>query len=377
MKKQVVVLGGGRVGLPMALDLSADGGVAVTVFDRSAPAVEKAREKGLDAHLAELGDGGELARAIAPADLVLNAVPGFMGYAVLKECLRHRKNVVDISFFPEDPFTLSELARESGVTAVVDIGVAPGLSHVLVGHAAAAMERVEDAEILVGGLPVDRTWPYEYRAVFSPIDVIEEYTRPARVIENGQVVERVALSEPELVDFPGLGTLEAFNSDGLRTLLTTVPARSMREKTLRYPGHVEKMRMLRETGFFSKRPVAVGGLWVVPLDLTAQLLFPLWEMRPGDRDLTVMRVEVMGYRGGKPVRSRYDLFDTADTASGVHSMARTTGYTATVTARLMLSGQLAGRGLMAPEELGRNGEWFEFLLAGLSGRGIRVRRSES
>jgi len=360
----------------MALDLAADGQYAVTVFDRAAGAVSRARERGLEARVVDLGDGGELAKAIAPATLVVNAVPGFMGYAVLKTCLQHGKNVVDISFCPEDPFTLSALAQENGVTAVVDIGVAPGLSHVLVGYAAAGMDRVTDAEILVGGLPVERVWPYEYRAVFSPIDVIEEYTRPARLIEHGLVVEKAALSDLELIDFPGIGTLEAFNSDGLRTLLVTVPADSMREKTLRYPGHVEKMRMLRETGFFGKRPVAVGGSWVAPLDLTAKLLFPLWEMRPGDRDLTVMRVEVMGFSRDKPVRARFDLLDYADPVSGVHSMARATGYTATVTARMLLAGKLAGRGLLPPEELGRNDEWFEYLLAGLSARGIAVRRSE-
>lgn len=376
MRERLVVLGGGRVGLPMAIDLAADGRFAVTVFDRAAGAVSKARERGLEAQVVDLGDGGELAKAIAPATLVVNAVPGFMGYAVLKACLQHGKDVVDISFFPEDPFTLSALAQENGVTAVVDIGVAPGLSHVLVGHAAAGMDRVTDAEILVGGLPVERVWPYEYRAVFSPLDVIEEYTRPARLIEHGLVVEKAALSDLELIDFPGIGTLEAFNSDGLRTLLFTVPADSMREKTLRYPGHVEKVRMLRETGFFGKHPVAVGGNWVAPLDLTAQLLFPLWEMRPGDRDLTVMRVEVMGFSRDKPVHARFDLLDYADPVSGVHSMARATGYTATVTARMLLDGKLAGRGLLPPEELGRNDEWFEYLLAGLSARGIAVRRSE-
>jgi len=90
--------------------------------------------------------------------------------------------------------------------------------------------------IYVGGLPIVRQWPYEYKAVFSPLDVIEEYTRTARFVENGRVVTRPALTDLERVDFEGVGTLEAFNTDGLRTLIQTIPAPNMKEKTLRYPG---------------------------------------------------------------------------------------------------------------------------------------------
>ena len=128
------------------------------------------------------------------------------------------KNTVDIAFFAENPFGLDELAQKNNVTAVVDCGVAPGMSNVLIGHAEQQLDRVESALIYVGGLPELREWPFEYKAGFSPIDVIEEYTRPARYVENGHVVIRPALSDPELIDFPSVGTLEAFNTDGLRTL---------------------------------------------------------------------------------------------------------------------------------------------------------------
>ena len=125
---------------------------------------------------------------------------------------------------------------------------------------------------------------------------IEDYTRPARMVENGRFVKKPALSGPELIDFPGIGTLEAFNTDGLRTLVDTVEIPNMKEKTLRFPGHAEKMRILRETGFFSYDPIDVNGVEVRPIDVTARLLFPFWEMKEGDRDFTVMRVEVAGKR---------------------------------------------------------------------------------
>ena len=123
----------------------------------------------------------------------------------------------------DDPMQLDALAREHGVTAVVDCGVSPGVSNVAIGYAVAQLEVTERIEILVGGLPVVRRWPYEYKAPFAPHDVIEEYTRPARIVEHGEVVVREALSEPELVDFPGVGTLEGFNTDGLRSLIGSFP----------------------------------------------------------------------------------------------------------------------------------------------------------
>src|SRR5690606_37486262 len=133
---------------------------------------------------------------------------------------------------------LDALAKEQGVTAVVDCGLAPGLGNILFGRLNEELDSIDTFLCHVGGLPVVRRKPYEYAAVFSPLDVIEEYTRPARFIENGALVVRPALSDVEKMDLPGVGTLEAFNSDGLRTLAVTMKAPNMKEKTLRYPGHV-------------------------------------------------------------------------------------------------------------------------------------------
>ena len=189
----------------------------------------------------------------------MGAVPGFMGFATMEAVLEAGKPMVDISFFEEDPFRLDALAKEKGLIAVMDAGVAPGCGNLILGDLERRLDTITRFECLVGGLPVVRTWPFEYKAGFSPADVLEEYTRPARYVDHGEVVVRPALSEPELVDFPGVGTLEAFNTDGLRTLLRTVAAPFMQEKTLRYPGHAEKMRLLRDTGLFGRSPWTWAG----------------------------------------------------------------------------------------------------------------------
>jgi lysine 6-dehydrogenase len=195
--------------------------------------------------------------------------------------------------------------------------------------------------------------------------VLEEYVRPARYIAHGVQRTMPALSEPELIDLPGAGTLEAFNTDGLRTLLATGGAPFMIEKTLRYPGHIDKIRVLRESGFFSTAEVKVGDVAVRPLELTSRLLFPVWKLQPGEEDFTVMRVTVEGLRGGRAIRTRYDLLDRFDRTTGTSSMARTTGYTCTAVVRTLMRGMIEQKGVLPLELIGRDPAAFDFILADL------------
>ena len=374
---KIAVLGAGLVGGPMAVDLAGDEEFTVTVADRDPAALKRigAARPTVQLQTVDLRDEavvGDLARG---HDLVLSAVPGFMGYRTLKSVIEAGRDVVDIAFFPEDPFGLDALARERNVTAIVDCGVAPGMSNLLVGHLAGQLDRIETVLIYVGGLPEVRRWPFEYRAVFSPIDVIEEYTRPARYVENGRLVVREALSDPELLEFEGIGTLEAFNSDGLRSLAETIDAPNMKEKTLRYPGHIEKMAVFRATGLFDKQEIEIGGTKIRPLDFTARMLFPKWKLEPGEADLTVMQVIVEGESGGRGVRHVYDLLDRYDPVTDTHSRARTTGYTATTAIRMLAAGLCDRKGVSPPELVGRDPACVEFMLNGLAERGVVYRHS--
>ena len=312
----------------------------------------------------------QLKTLLNDCDIVLSAVPGFMGFNTLKEIIKAGKNVVDIAFFPEDPFELDKLAKQNNVTAVVDCGVAPGMSNLLAGYVNSVLDKLDTILIYVGGLPVVREYPFEYKAGFSPIDVIEEYTRPARYVENGKIVIRPALSDPEYLNFPEVGTLEAFNSDGLRTLAVTLKAPNMKEKTLRYPGHIEKMQVLREAGFFSKEEVEVNGTKIKPIDLTSKLLFPMWELKPRDKEFTVMKVIIEGEKDKKKYRYTYNLLDRHNEKTNVHSMARTTGYTATMVLRMLAKGLFDRKGICPPEYIGQKTDCVDFILSGLKDRGI-------
>ena len=372
----VVILGAGRVGSAMAIDLAKDKRFHVLVADRDERSLEALRTGyGIPGERIDVSLESTVRRVVAKADFVISAVPGFLGFRTLEAILECGKNAVDIAFFPEDPFALDELARAKKVTAIVDCGVAPGMSNLLVGHVAAGLQRTDRVRIYVGGLPSVRQWPYEYKAGFSPIDVIEEYTRPARLVRGGKVEVCPALSELELIDFPNLGTLEAFVTDGLRTLARTIDAPDMIEKTMRDPGHAERMRMLRETGFFSETPVDVNGVSVRPLDVSTRLLFPMWQMGEGDEDITIMRIVVDGLGPNGGVRTTYDLVDRFDRVTGTSAMARTTGYTATTAVRMLAAGLWTEPGVVAPERLGQNTACTDFILAGLRERNVVYRES--
>lgn len=372
-----VVLGAGRVGSAMAIDLAQDTRFDVSVADRDERQLARLEEShGILGQRVDFSVPSTVTRAIQDADLVISAVPGFLGFQTLRAIIDAGKNVVDIAFFPEDPFELDALAKDRGVTAIVDCGVAPGMSNLLIGHVDSLLDSTESVAIYVGGLPANREGLFEYRAVFSPIDVIEEYTRPSRIVSNGEIVVREALSETEILHFPEAGDLEAFNTDGLRTIAHTIDAPNMIEKTLRYPGHAEKMKLLRDMGLFDAAPVDLAdGTSVCPLDLTTALLFPLWEMRDGEHDLTVMRVQVAGIKDGKALRYTYDLLDRFDESSKTTSMARTTGYTATVALRMLADGLYDKPGIHPPEFIGGQPNCVEYILAGLRERGIVYRES--
>jgi saccharopine dehydrogenase-like NADP-dependent oxidoreductase len=376
MKKRIVVLGAGLVGKPIALDLAKDAQTQVVLVDVNPPSTEFGQKNGIQVVQSDLSREGAVAKVVKGADFVVNAVPGFMGYKCLTEIIEAGKDVVDIAFYPENPMDLDALAKKHGVRVICDMGVAPGMSHLLVGYFAHQLDHVERADIFVGGLPKVRTQPWEYKAVFSPIDVLEEYTRPARLVERGKIVVKPALTEVEPLEFEGLGTLEAFNSDGLRSLVYTIKADLMREKTLRYPGYTAKIKTLADSGFFNPDPITVNGSQVSPLSLTAKLLFKQWKLNEGEEDLTVMRIIVEGSKSGDRQRFESNLHDEYDPETRVHSMARTTGYAASVALRFLIQSSTLKPGITLPERLSLEEGAVAFILEGLQQRNIYYKNTQ-
>ncbi|NQT96454.1 MAG: saccharopine dehydrogenase NADP-binding domain-containing protein [Candidatus Marinimicrobia bacterium] len=375
---KVIVLGAGLVGAPMAIDLNRDERFEVTVADYSKDALNSIKIKcpELSTLQKDLSNPKDVTALVSNYDLVVNAVPGFMGFETAKAIIKAGKNCACIAFYEEDPFELDQMAKENNVTMIMDCGVYPGMGSALIMNVVRNLDKVESVLTYVGGLPEIREWPSEYKAVFSPIDVIEEYIRPARYIENGFEVVRPALSDPEYIFFPEIGTLEAFNTDGLRTLATTIDAPNLKEKTLRYPGHIEKMAILRKLGFFSKEEsIEIKGLKTSPLEMTAQVLFPNWKLKQGEGDITIFQSIIEGIKNGRKMRYTIDMYDKYCPDTDVISMARTTGYTATVALRMIADGLYAHKGISPPEYMGKFPECVAFMRKGLEERDVIYRET--
>lgn len=359
VRQKVVVLGAGRVGKVIAADLSAE--FEVTSADISRDALDAlASRYRVNTRVTDLGNSKAVSDAVSDADLVVCAVPGHMGFNTLKTVIESGKDVVDISFFPEDAFELDELAVRRNVTAVVDCGVAPGTPDFLAGYFAGRME-IHDFEFMVGGLHFSRTGPDQYLPTFSPSDVWEEYTRPARYVRDGKVVTMPPLSEPELVEFRIGGhtlVLEAFNTDGLRSLIQTMEGRipNMKEKTLRFPGHIAYIKELQETG----RP------WTPDT----------WKPGDDEDEFTIMRIIIRGSENGQGKKITYTLFVTYDKETRMSSMSSATGYACTGVARCVLGGSYKRAGISPPSYVGEAPGCTDRIFSHLKARNILFERED-
>jgi saccharopine dehydrogenase-like NADP-dependent oxidoreductase len=347
------------VGKAIAADLSQE--FEVTSADMNKDALESLSTRyQVKTRVTDLGSAQAVGDAIRDADLVVSAVPGHMGFCTLRTIIENRKDVVDISFFAEDAFQLDDLARSNNVTAAVDCGLAPGNPDFLAGFFAAQMQ-IQDFEFMVGGLHFGRTEPHQYLPTFSPPDVWEEYTRPARYVREGRLITMPALSEPELVEFQVGGhalVLEAFNTDGLRSLIKTMDGRipNMKEKTLRYPGHIAWIKELQETG----KPWTPNA----------------WKPGDDEDEFTIMRIAIHGFESGVEKKFSYTLFATYDKETRMSSMSRSTGCSCTGVARCVLDGTYKRKGISPPSYIGESPECLSRILAHLRERNIAFERDD-
>jgi lysine 6-dehydrogenase len=276
---------------------------------------------------------------------------------------------------PELRRALDQKARDAGILVVPGLGVAPGLSNVLVARGMAALDETWDAVIYVGGIPKERTPPLEYQTVYSLVSMFGAYLRPAQIWVDGVKTTAEPLTGLEILEFPPpIGPLEAFYTDGLASLVLTLPHRirgSLSEKTLRYPGFAEKVKVLKDCGILDAEPVQVGAVSVVPRDVLIHQLGSTVDLGPRG-DILVIRVVVKGVSAGQEISHTFELVDFMDPATGDTAMARTTCFPATIAARMMARGQIRERGVRFPEELFAEGLG-DHLLEELEKRGVRVR----
>jgi len=374
---KVLILGCGNIGSVAAEDLAKSiSSIEVVVADKSDTRAKEVAERIGKGNVSwiqlDATNPSKIANALKDFDLVMGFLPGKLGYRLAGACIDAGKDLVDVSYMSENPLTLTENTIKANVTIVPDCGLAPGISNILVGHAAAELDKVRTVHIMVGGLPEKPVPPLDYVITWSPENLIDEYMRKARIVKEGKIIEVEALSGLEEVEFPEFGKLEAFYTDGLRTLPQTITdVYDMWEKTLRYPGHAEKIKLLKTLGFFEEEQIDVDGVSVSPRKLTVKLLEQKLR-KPEVKDIVALKVEVSGVKNGRQTRYVYHLLDHYDEKLGITAMARTTAYSASIIAQLMLKKALREKGVVPTEKIGKNNALFRLFLDELERRGIRI-----
>ncbi len=301
-------------------------------------------------------------------EIIINCVPGFMGFETSKKILE-KKTCVDISFMPEDCNELNTIAKEAETALYPDAGVAPGLSNIIVGNLITKQE-IDEIKIMVGGLPIEKKPPWNYKAPFSPIDVIEEYTRPARIKKNGIIEAVKPLTGLINFEFENVGKLEAFLTDGLRTLLTTELTKNtstLLEYTIRYPGHSKKISDLIEDGKLDDTVKTIDGKLTSQREITSEELFNEWKLAEDDKEFTLLVITAKTKDGDEISCIVYDEW-----REGWSSMSRTTGLTACAITNLIIDKKLTKVGVVTPEDLGTNQDYFNYIINYLKKRKITI-----
>lgn len=356
----------------MAEDFSRTG-VDITLSDIDIKRAEKAAEPiNADATVFDTRDHQAMVETLKQYDLVLGALPGDYGYRALEACVEVGTNTVDVSFTPENPMDLDMRSREKDVTIIPDCGVAPGLSNLLVGYGASKLDRVDEAKIMVGGIPEEPVPPLGYTLTWSADGLIDEYIRDVTIVRDGEKVQTPALSGLEVIEFPGVGELEAFYTDGLRTLVDSFPnVRNLYEKTLRYPGHVEKVKLLRDLGFFSEDPVSIQGELVAPKQVSARL-FERSLVMPDVGDLLAMLIRVSGVKDGENQTKEFTVLEYYDHETDTSAMARTTAYTASIVAAILADDGIKEKGVIPMERLGSDHGFVDRVFKELEKRDVSI-----
>jgi lysine 6-dehydrogenase len=372
---RVLVLGSGMMGAAIAQDMCDSDEVSDVVLadldkKKVDAAVARLKSDNVSGRRLDVKDVQATKKLMKGFDVAVCALPEGLNTYASKAAIGAKVHVVDLAYGHRQ-LDFDGSAKKAGIAIVLDCGVAPGMTNILAAHGASLMDGVDDIRIICGGLPQKPLPPLGYRITWSTWGLINMYCGKARIVKDGKIVQVDAMSDLERIEFPGIGELEAFTTDGLSTLLLTMKGkvRNMVEKTARYPGHAEKILAMRDLGLFDTNPVDVGGVKIVPRNMAVSVLDKT--LGQGDeRDVTVLRVDVAGRKNGKNVARSFVMVDRFDEKRGVTSMARTTGYTAAIVARMVARGEIEERGVVPPEKAVV--KVFKRFLSELENRGVRI-----
>ncbi|MFW9916046.1 MAG: saccharopine dehydrogenase family protein [Candidatus Thorarchaeota archaeon] len=354
-----VILGAGMMAHGLAYDLTRFGRLeTLTIADISDNAAQTLAEKVRGPAIAtkfDAQDRQQLYDLASNHEIVISALPYHFNYTIAEICAETGAHMVDLggnSRIVQQQLALDAEAKAKGGTIIPDLGLAPGMMTVLTMDICRHFSEIDTVKIRVGGLPQTKKAPFDYQLTFSPEGLINEYREPCMSLHNFRRTMKEPLTELETIVFPPpFGELEAFTtSGGTSTLPITLEgkARELDYKTIRYPGHCEKMRILMSMGLFDEEPVEIQGEKIRPRDILSQLLYK--KLPKNQPDVVLARTSVTGRKeSGDSCTIENQIIDYFDEETQLTAMMRTTAFPTSIIALMILNGQINVKGAVPAE----------------------------
>ena len=328
----------------------------------------------VEKHQGDLTDRAFVEPFFRQADIACGAA-SYKLNAILADCaLANGTHFIDLggnNTVVEQQFAMSDRAAKADLTVIPDCGLAPGMASILAADGVGKFDRVDSVKMRVGGLPQHPQPPLNYSIFFSPEGLLNEYREPTVVLRDGKLTRLESLTEIEELSFPpNFLKLEAFHtSGGASTLPYTYEGRisNLDYKTIRYPGHVEKIKFLFDLGMADEKPYEIDNLTISPDRMLREVLSR--RLPQNAPDVILCYVEVVGSNNGKPGKATYYIEDYLDTTTGHSAMQRTTAYSAGIVMQMLAEGTISKRGTLKSEDGIDTGRYIELLKQ----RGIEVK----
>jgi len=375
-----LVMGAGKMGIVLARDLiESDNQNKVTLVDISSKQLQKAKKfigsERLIPMQRDLEKERQRQEIFKGQDVALAALLHKHSLLALETAVLKGVHFVDlVGEKPLDRLKYNSEAKKKKVALISGLGVSPGLTNICVGRGVHLLDEVEKAMIYVGGNPVNPKPPLNYRIVYAVESLLDFYEREALILKNGKIKEVPPLSGIESIQFPHpFSEMECFYTDGLNSLVHTMKGKikgELAEKTIRYKGHAQGIKILKECGLFSRQPIKLHNKQVIPRELLEVLLDS--KMKIGkEKDVTLLRIVVEGKKSGKPTIHIFEMIDFYDSEKDYTSMGKTTSFPASIAAQMIASGRIAQRGSLFPEDIFQV-ELYQALMDALKERGVVV-----
>jgi lysine 6-dehydrogenase len=357
----ILVIGAGMMGRAIAFDLANYSNFEeITISDKDKKNLKSAKKflknKPVSFDILDIEKRDYVKSIFQKNDIVISAIPYHFNYILTKIAIDTKTHFLDLggnNNIVEKQRSLFKKAEENKVLIIPDCGLAPGLTSIIARDAVDSFDSIEYVKIRVGGLPQKPIPPFNYQIVFSPNGLINEYVEDAIVLDHGEIVTKKSMTELEEIRFPKpFNKLEAFiTSGGCSTLPNTYKDKIdyLDYKTIRYPGHCEKMKTFLDLGLGSEKEILIGNQKIIPRNILINLL--LSNIPKKGKDVVLIKVFSKGIKENKNVKLDYTMIDYYDDKNHITAMMRTTGFPVSIIAQMIENGKISEYGVFSGEEI--------------------------